>query len=666
MRADVAPAPESAARRAVSWRRGAGVTLLYAVLTFALSYPLALHPASRVLGPGTDPDLWMWTLAWDVHAFTHQPWAIFDANIFYPAHYALAYSENLIGSALLAAPIIWTTHNPVLAMNLVVLGSTVLCACGAYLLGRRLGLEPPAAIATGLIFGFAPARFLRIEQVHLATIQWVPFGLAFLHRYWDERRPADLRLFAACFSLQALTSGHGAAFLTVASAALIAYRLACGDRPALSGRLRDLGWSGALLLLPVGLLLFAYHAAHAEVPALHRKLDDFGVSLSSYFASGSHVDTAIFSRLPHWMTDTAPDAYLFPGYLPLLLALVPLLAWPRRGAAAAATRPGRMWRHAGTALELLIALFVAAGLFAWRSPDPVLRIGGIDMFTARRAWRPWAVVVGLVAARVALTRQAPLRLRARLEGSAAGWTRWWRIHGRHATVFYAGLTLLSVWLTLGPPLGLWRWVYWLPVFDFLRVPSRFVLLEILGLAVLAGFGLERILNKVRASRRSALAAVVGALLVAEFVAAPLAPQPDRIEIPPIDQWLNSLPKPFVIAEVPVTDSRSDVTNARRNTLYMLYSMAHWQKTVHGYSGVEPAGYKRLYWQLTTFPDPASLRSLTDLGVTYIVMHPGLYPPSELGDAEARFVRYQDWLTLVHTEADGRVYRLHRPVSPPRP
>jgi len=556
--------------------RGVLVVLLFAVLTIAFAAPLPFHVSSRLFSTGTDPDLWMWTLAWDAHAFLHQPWAIFDANIFYPAHYALAYSENVIGSALFAAPVLWTTGNPVLALNLVSLLSAVLCASGAYLLGRRVGLEPAGAVLTGLIFGFAPARFLRIEQLHLTTIQWVPFGLACLHTYLDRGGRANLRAFLAFFVLQALTSGHGAVFLSVASAGLVVYRLALGEPVAWRQRLADVGVPGAILLLPALLLALAYQGAHAEVPTLHRALDDYGLSLSSYFASPSHVDAFLFSYLPVSLTREPPDAYLFPGYLPLVLAAVPFL-------------------------------------FFRRSP----RIAREDRGSRER--------------------------------------------GRDTVMFYAGLTLVCFWLTLGPPLGLWRWVYWLPLFDFLRVPSRFVMLMMLGLAVLGGFGFERLTARAGARRRMAAATVLGGLLLAEFAAMPLDTRPERVEIPAIDRWLDTQPKPFVVAEVPVTDSQSDVTNGRRNTLYMLHSMAHWQKTVHGYSGVEPASFHALYWQLTTFPDPASLRTLTGLGVTYIVVHRDLYPPTELADADARFERYKDWLTLVHVEGDGRVYRLHRPA-----
>src|ERR1041385_746609 len=82
------------------------LTVGYAALTVLLAYPLSIHPGSVITSPGTDTDLFMWTLAWDVHSFTHRPWSIFEANIFYPFPHTLAYSENLIGSAFLAAPML--------------------------------------------------------------------------------------------------------------------------------------------------------------------------------------------------------------------------------------------------------------------------------------------------------------------------------------------------------------------------------------------------------------------------------------------------------------------------------------------------------------------------------------------------------------------------------
>ena len=104
--------------------------ILYAALTVALAYPLARHAAGHVLSISADTDLFLWTLSWDAHALVHQPLSIFDANIFAPLHDTLAYSEHLIGSGMFAAPILWLTHNPVLAMNAVALLSCVLCGTG--------------------------------------------------------------------------------------------------------------------------------------------------------------------------------------------------------------------------------------------------------------------------------------------------------------------------------------------------------------------------------------------------------------------------------------------------------------------------------------------------------------------------------------------------------
>ena len=575
-----------ATANATRWRRGAAVATAYFVLTLIFTWPLPLQLGTHVLGTGTDPELYMWTLGWNAHAFITQPFAIFDANIFHPSKYSLAYSENLIGSSLLFAPLIWLTNDLLLVTNLVEISSVWLSAIGAYLLARKLGLGVTAALLVGLIFGFSPARFFRMPQVHVTTVQWIPFCLAYLHAYFnDDGKPRHLRLAAFFYTAQALASGHGAVFLTVAAAGYAAWRVVLGERLDLIRRIRDLGVTGVVLLVPSALLLIPYRGARREVPNLQRTLDDFGSSLSSYFSSPTHVHEWLLSHAPAWMTAARPDAHLFPGVLPIALAIVAALAM-------------RTWSA---------AVIVPSD--------------------RRSSWR------------------------ARLYG--------WRTN---PVAFYTLLTAISVWFTLGPPIGLWRWTYWLPVFSFLRVPSRFVLLEVLTLAVLSGFGYQWLTRRMTVGVQRAVAIGLSALLLVEFAPMPLATIPYDITPPAADKWLNGRPKPFVVAEVPVPDSVSTITQALRNTLYMLHSTAHWQKIVHGYSGVEPQHYTDLHWKLTRFPDDESLNALADLGIDYIVMHPDLYPETELADAEARFRRYSDWLRVEYLSPDGRVYSLKRPAA----
>src|SRR5215831_11473214 len=87
-----------------AWRRGLAVLAVFVALTVVLTLPLSFEPASRAMALSADTRLFLWTLSWDVHALLHQPLHLFDANIFHPEPRTLAYSEHVVGSAVLGAP----------------------------------------------------------------------------------------------------------------------------------------------------------------------------------------------------------------------------------------------------------------------------------------------------------------------------------------------------------------------------------------------------------------------------------------------------------------------------------------------------------------------------------------------------------------------------------
>lgn len=556
-------------------RRTSLVALGFAALTIAFAYPVSIHPATRVLGDNPDTHLFLWTLAWNAHALVAQPLSFFDANIYHPYSGTLAYSENLLGSGLIAAPIIWLTGNLVLALNFVQLASCVLCGLGAYVLARRVGISHPGAVLSGIVFLAAPPRFFRIGQLHLTAVQWVPFCLAYLHAYLDGGRRRDLWVAAGFFTLQALTSGHGAVFLVVSILALLAYRLVLGEPIAIGKRIRDFGVPGVLLLAPLAWLFAPYRAAQADV-GLKRSLENWLPAPSSYLATPSHLHQYLRGLFTDTNFNATADAWLFPGVTVVILAAFALVP----------------------------------------SPAPALGHG----------WR------------------ARLRL--------------------NSGVFYLLLAILAVWLFLPPPVGLWPHLYALPVMNFIRVPSRFMILAMLALGVAMGAGFDRVVGGARPPIRMAAAVVVGMLLLAEYASLPLYNVPFAVEIPAIDRWLDTQPKPFAIAEVPVPSPRNLGAYERQQTMAMLHSTAHWQKTVHGYSGIRPALHQRLNLELTMFPDETSLRSLRELGVRYVVVHEEMYPPERRAEIEARYARHAGELRLEKIEGPGRIYTiLPGPSSP---
>jgi hypothetical protein len=640
-----------------------GIALIVAVLTVPLAYPLSVHPATTVLPIGADANLFLWTLQWDTHALTHRPFSIFDANIYYPFPHTLAYSENLIGSSLIAAPLIWTTHNSVLALNAVALLSCVLSGVGAYLLARQLGVGSAGAAIAAIIFAFAPPRFLRIGQIHLTTVQWVPFCLTFVHRYLDSGRARDLHWACGFFALQALTSGHGAVFAALAAGALIVWRTVLGAPVRPVKWLRDLGLPGLAATALVVLISLPYLSVQREM-GLRRSLEEatfFSPSASSFLASPSHLHRWVLSRFAGVEIPRDARAFLFPGYLAVLLAIVG--AWPggaTRGTQVPATERDR-WRLAATVNEIAVVVSIVwAAVVTFMGPLRI-RYGATVIVSARSPMRAWLVCAMLVAVRVALSGRARFELGRRARAQAERVREWSERLRGNDVAFYGVLAVVTLWLSLGTPFGLYRLVYGWPGFSFIRVPSRFTILTLLAVAILAAAGFERLTAQfsARPSTGSGRASfwIAAAILVAEYFAAPLAVTPLQVEIPAVDRWLATRPAPFVVAEVPLASPNDVVASARRQSLYMLHSAAHWQKTIHGYSGMQPALHDQLYSEMLRFPDESVLARLASLGVTYVVVHGELYSDEQWRAIAGRLDRSGDWLALQHADGNARVYSL---------
>src|SRR5260221_14523260 len=114
-------------------RRPAAFSLCV-LLAIAHTWPLVLHPGRYSHNDNADSQLNEWILAWIAHQLPRDPAHLFEANIFYPAHDALAFSEPLIVPALMGAPVAWAGGSPVLVYNLVALAGFALTAFATFLL----------------------------------------------------------------------------------------------------------------------------------------------------------------------------------------------------------------------------------------------------------------------------------------------------------------------------------------------------------------------------------------------------------------------------------------------------------------------------------------------------------------------------------------------------
>lgn len=323
------------------------VFALYAGLAVVWLSPLSLRLANYIYDPG-DSFLNAWALAWDWHALTSDPWSLFDANVFWPAAQSLAFSEHLIVQALMAAPVLVLTGNPILAHNLVLLVSFPLTGLGTYLLVKRLTGSFWAALLAGFFFAFCPYRLLQVTRLQTSTIQWLPFTFLFLHRWLESRRWRDLLGLTLFYVLQALSSGYWALYLTVSLGLALALTLPWQGRWRSGrtwGQLALFGGLSAAALLP----FFLPYLQVREAMGFSRGIEEvryYSATLRNYFsAPGSN---ALWGPLLYHLG--REEARLWAGVTAPLLALLGLL-W---GRGQGGPRPQARWLY----LILALAAFV--------------------------------------------------------------------------------------------------------------------------------------------------------------------------------------------------------------------------------------------------------------------------------------------------------------------
>jgi hypothetical protein len=387
------------------------VLLAFFILSLVQTYPLSLRLNSAV-EDRQDALLNVWITAWDDHQLLCDPLHLFDANILYPYPRTLAYSELLLGNALLVLPLTAVTGNPVLGYNVALLLSFALSALGAYLLAVRLTRSQGAGVVAGVVFAFSSYRMTNLAQAQLLTTQWMPFALLALDDLLHRGCVRHAALFVLFFSLQALSSFYYGILLALA-AAIYGLWIARVERKRPHALLLPTIAGIALVLLPFALPYFRVR----EEMGFERSLaesEPFSASLQQYLMvpprSLVHAQWLPSDDTP--IAGGYPVDALFPGLAALALGGVGLV-WGRGkqrwcfallGLTAAILSLGpRLYLAPGQPSGLAVALPYAwlyalvPGFEALRAPvrfDALVSLAlavlaghGVAVLLTRRGWR---------------------------------------------------------------------------------------------------------------------------------------------------------------------------------------------------------------------------------------------------------------------------------------
>jgi len=190
---------------------------------------------------------------------------------------------------------------------------------------------------------------------------------------------------------------------------------------------------------------------------------------------------------------------------------------------------------------------------------------------------------------------------------------------RETALLYGTLGILALWSSLGPGAGLYRILYYLPTFSFLRAPSRLGLVVTLCLVVFAAFTIRALLSAAPARLRAMGGGLVLLAAIADVAVFPL----QWARAPEISAAYDTLGRRtrMPIAEFPFYGDRIAFP---LHTQYMLFSTRHWLPMVNGYSDVIPLDFREAAPALASFPSREAFAALAKRRVRYIAVHWDMY------------------------------------------
>ncbi len=188
---------------------------------------------------------------------------------------------------------------------------------------------------------------------------------------------------------------------------------------------------------------------------------------------------------------------------------------------------------------------------------------------------------------------------------------------RQVLLCYSLILVLGVLISLGPRTPFYSFLHEHVVFfRGLRALTRFGLLPLLSMTVLAAAALAWLLSTERGiSRPKLVALAIGVFFAAESTALPYRLEPWTDDPPEVYRWLSDA-KPGPIAELPfkVID-----------TQYMFWARHHgFRPMLNGDSGFVPMSHQWIKNAFARFPSPDAVALLRRLKVRYVVLHLGAF------------------------------------------
>lgn len=178
---------------------------VFAAFAIYITYPLIFYMGDLATGAG-DELVIAWIQNWVIHSLSTNPLSIFDANLYFPYHNTLAYSDLFLTSSILSILPLKLIGQPISVVNFTFISSLVLLGFSVYLLCFYLTKDFLASFLSGLLIIFSPAVLDKATHLQILSIQWVPLSIFFFLIFIIRQKSRYLAISLFFFLLQTYNS----------------------------------------------------------------------------------------------------------------------------------------------------------------------------------------------------------------------------------------------------------------------------------------------------------------------------------------------------------------------------------------------------------------------------------------------------------------------------
>ena len=422
----------------------AAALAFFVLLAVAHTWPIASDPAHLTRHDNRDAILNEWIVGWVAHQLPRNPLHLYDANVFHPERFTLAYSEPMVVQAVFAMPILWAGASLVLAYNLLLLAGIALSGWTMALVMRRWTGTWSAGLVAGSIYAISAHTLSRIPHLQAQHVEFLPLALLAFDRLLDAPSSRQALRLSGWFVLQGLTSIYLLVFSTFALLAAAVVRVAAIGRSPRSA-LQCLALAGGVSAVVLTPFLLPYWWVSREL-GIVRSLGDaenFAATWHAYLTTPARVHAV-------WSAQFADGNVLFPGALGLVLAAV-------------CVGTGVAWRDTRARMALAIGVAGLALSFGSKLPGYGMLYTLMPLLQGIRATARFGWLVTFAVAILAGFGVAALRV---------------RLPSRHWPVAASLLVACAALEPLAAPLGLQRFDGIAPIYARLPITAGTVAIEL--------------------------------------------------------------------------------------------------------------------------------------------------------------------------------------------